>query len=100
MEMLLQPREQIERLQTVDLQRLEKVVIRRKVLAGNLEVRGGKSENLAKRLVLSWHTFYAVTVPFGLFNSNIRTITNATRATAKNTSKSQAMPCKLSTIVR
>src|SRR5438270_6127869 len=53
MEMIFQPRQQIERLQAVDAESLEEVIVRRKLLARHLEVRGREAKNLVQRLVSS-----------------------------------------------
>ena len=44
--MLLKARKQIERLQAVNAERLEKIVVRRELFARHFEVRRGKTQNL------------------------------------------------------
>lgn len=43
--MILELRQKIERLQAVDTERLEKIVVRRKLLARHLEVSGSQIED-------------------------------------------------------
>src|ERR1700733_4069484 len=61
-EMLLDARKQIERLQTINAKRLEKIVVRRKLLARHLEVRSRETQYLIQCLICSLHIF--VTAPF------------------------------------
>ena len=49
-EMMLQPSEQIERLQAVDAERLEEIVVGSKLLARHFKLRGGKVEDFVKCL--------------------------------------------------
>src|ERR1700733_6424760 len=61
-EMLLDARKQIERLQTINAKRLEKIVVRRKLLARHLEVRSRETQYLIQCLICSLHIL--VTAPF------------------------------------
>jgi hypothetical protein len=54
--MILQLGEEIERLQAVDAERLEKVLVGRKFFARDFEVRGCKRQNLVKSLICGWHS--------------------------------------------
>src|ERR1700741_5672774 len=55
MEVVLEPSQQIERLQAIDTQRLEKVVVWTKLFAGDLEVLGRQIQNLVECLLLRFH---------------------------------------------
>ncbi len=48
---MLEARQQIERLQAVDAQRLEKVVVGRELLPRHLEMRGRKIQNFVERVI-------------------------------------------------
>ena len=50
MKMMLQPRQQVERLQAVDAESLEKIVVGRQLLARNFEVRGRKIQDFVQCL--------------------------------------------------
>ena len=52
---MLQPGQQVERLQAVDAERLEKVGVRLQLLPRNFEVRGGEGQDLIERLVSGSH---------------------------------------------
>src|SRR6185312_16729133 len=56
--MLLQSREQAQRLQAVNAELLEEVVVGREALARHLELRGGKVEDFVGRLLLGSHGLY------------------------------------------
>jgi len=54
-EVIFQFRQQIERLQAVDAQRLEKVIVGRELLPGDLEVRGCERKNFVQCLIRCLH---------------------------------------------
>src|SRR5580700_1145147 len=54
-EMVFQLGQEIERLQAVDVQRFEKIIVGRELLARHFEVRGGEREYLVERLVRRCH---------------------------------------------
>ena len=54
-EMILQFREQVERLQAVDTERLEEVFFRGELLARHLEVRRGECEDRVESLFCCFH---------------------------------------------
>ena len=54
-EVMLEPREQVERLQAVNAESLEKVVIRRELFPRHLEVGRGKTENFVESVISSGH---------------------------------------------
>ncbi len=56
MKMVLQLGQQIERLQAVDSQRFEKIVVRRKVFSRHLEVRRCEIQYFIQRLLSSLHS--------------------------------------------
>jgi len=65
MKMMFQLREQIERLQTVDTERLEKIIVRSKLLAAHFEVSGSKIQYLVECLVRCTHNLvYIETTAF------------------------------------
>src|SRR5690349_4297359 len=56
--MMLQLCQQIESLQAIDTEGLEKIVIRREFLARNLEMRGSEAEHLVQCVIHRGHVFY------------------------------------------
>ena len=48
---MLQPGQQVERLQTVDAQRLEKIVVGRKLSRGTLKCAAAKMQDFVQRLI-------------------------------------------------
>src|SRR6185312_6519566 len=55
MKVVLKLGEQVERLQTIDLEGLEEIVIGCKLCAGNLEVYGGQIQDFFKRVFSGGH---------------------------------------------
>ena len=49
-EMLLEPREQVERLQAVDAERLEEIVVRLELFARHFEMRRGELQDFVRCL--------------------------------------------------
>src|SRR5947209_469483 len=57
-EMLLQPREKAERLQTIYAQFFEKIIVGQKALPRDFELCGGKLKNFVGSLLLASHGHY------------------------------------------
>jgi hypothetical protein len=55
-EMVLEPRQQVERLQAVDAECLEKIIVGSKLLARHLEVGGRETDYFVESLILSAHS--------------------------------------------
>ena len=56
--MILQFGQEIERLQAVDPQRLEEIVVRSELLPRHLEMRRGKTQYFIQRLICSLHVSF------------------------------------------
>jgi hypothetical protein len=60
-EVVLQSREQVERLQAINRQSLEKIVVRREFFTRHFEVCCRQDKNFVERLILSSHISYQLT---------------------------------------
>lgn len=60
MEMIFQFREQIERLQAVNSESLEKISVRMQIFSRHFEVRSGKVQDLVESLISSGHRFLQI----------------------------------------
>ena len=56
--MILKPGQQVERLQAVDVECLEEVLVRFEQVERHLEVLGGKIENFFQGLILGIHNLF------------------------------------------
>src|ERR1017187_3849328 len=83
MKMLFETGEQIERLQTVDPERFEEIVIRGQLLARDTEVRGGELQHFAERVVRGHHFTF-----LGRFLLSL-TVNRAERPCYRRTSEGQ-----------